>query len=195
MNGHDETASARCRLASSPRPFDHVCGENIRPQRSARPAILRQPPSPAGQDDVRLHDVDPAAQHEVARLVQAAHHLARREPQRRAGAQPRVALDVVRRERLLEPVDAERLERAGALIAVATSQRGLRSPAMRQPWLASTISSSSDPTASRTASTTATSSRQSEWWKRSLTARTPASRRAVTRRARSSGATSSPLEA
>jgi len=68
----------------------------------------------AGEHDVRLHDVDAAAQHEVARLGEAPHHLARSEPQRRRRPQPRVALHVAGRQRLLEPVHAERLERAGA---------------------------------------------------------------------------------
>ena len=63
--------------------------------------------------------------------------------------------------------------------AVAASHGGVRSPAMRQPWFASTISSMESPTASRTASTTARSARQSGSWKRSLTARTPASRSAT----------------
>jgi hypothetical protein len=61
--------------------------------------------------------------------------------------------------------------------------------------LASTITSTSRPTASRTCSTTSTSRRQSAWWKRSLTARTPLSRSAATRRARSSPATGSAVEA
>ena len=44
---------------------------------------------------------------------------------------------------------------------VARSQRGPRSPGMRQPWLASIMISKSGPTASRTAAAIATSSRQS----------------------------------
>ena len=70
---------------------------------------------PAGEHDVGLHDVDAPAEDQVARLEQAAHHLARRDPQRRPAAQQGVALDVVRAQGLLEPVDAKRLERAGAL--------------------------------------------------------------------------------
>ena len=97
--------------------------EAVRPRvRRERPAAqVRErgdPPAPAeaaGEHRVGLHDVDAAAQDEVARLEQAAHHLAGRDAQRRAPAQQRVALDVVRAQRLLEPVDAERLERAGAL--------------------------------------------------------------------------------
>ena len=47
-------------------------------------------------------------------------------------------------ERLLEPVDAESLELARELHARSSkSQRGVRSPGMRQPWFASTITSSS----------------------------------------------------
>ena len=44
--GQVDTASARCRLARRPSPFDQVCGEKARPHRSASAAIRRQPPSP-----------------------------------------------------------------------------------------------------------------------------------------------------
>ena len=162
MKGQVETASARCRLASSPRPFDQVCGENIRPHRSAMPGDPAAAAEAAGQHGVRLHDVDAAAQQQVARLVQAAHHLARRQPQRRAG--PAAARSPRRRASAAAPPASRR---RGARARGRTGSRwrrpsgALRSPAVRQPWLASTISSMSEPTASRTASTTATSSRQS----------------------------------
>ena len=69
----------------------------------------------AGEHDVGLHHVHAPAEHEVARLVQAAHHLSGRKPQRRRGAQARVAVEVGGGERLLEPVHAQRLERPRAL--------------------------------------------------------------------------------
>ena len=173
-----------------------------RVRRPHPPAEVRErgdPPAaadPAREHHVGLDDVDAAAQDQVARLGQAPDHLARGEPQRGRRPQPRVALDVADRQRLLEPVHAERLERPRrTAIAAGTSHGRARSPGIRQPWLASTMISIEPPTASRTASTTATSSRQSAWWKRSFTARTPAARSARTRRARSSGATSSPLDA
>ena len=104
--------------------------EPVRPRvRGEHPAAqVGEPRDPAAaaetarEHHVGLHDVDAAAQDQVARLGETAHHLARRDPQRRAGAQARVAVDVVRRQRLLEPVDAERLERPGAL------DRGRRRP-------------------------------------------------------------------
>ena len=51
------------------------------------------------------------------------------------------------------------------------------------------------PTASRTRATVSTSSRQSGWWKRSLSARTPASASVRQRCTRSSAGTVSPVEA
>ena len=55
------------------------------------------------------------------------------------------------------------------------SQRGVTSPGIRHPWFASTMISRSAPTASRTASITGRSTRQSCEWSRSFKAPTPAS--------------------
>ena len=113
--GHVETAEREVQVrdeAEAVRP--RVRGERAPAEVGER----GDPPAPAEaarEHDVGLHDVDAAAQDEVARLGQAAHHLAGRDPQRGAAPQQGVALDVVGAQRLLEPVDAERLERAGAL--------------------------------------------------------------------------------
>ena len=56
-----------------------------------------------------LHDVDAASQHEVARLRRRTRELAGRDAHA-VPAQRRVALEVVRRERLFEPVDVQALE-------------------------------------------------------------------------------------
>ena len=71
---------------------------------------------PPAKRTSRLDHVDAAADDEVARLLRRAHHLAGREAKARCSAAQRaVALDVVGAQRLLEPVDAERLERPRAL--------------------------------------------------------------------------------
>ncbi len=87
----------------------------MRPHRSASAASRRQPPMPPAQHDVGLDDVEPAAQHEVAGLVCGAHHLPGGEPDVGARPQPRVALEVGRRQRLLQPPHAEALQRGRAL--------------------------------------------------------------------------------
>ena len=94
--GTSRRRSARWRFATRPSPFDHVCGENMRPQRSASAAIRRHAADAAREHDVGLDHVDAAAQDEVARLVEP------RAPSRppRAAAtcaarSARVAVDVV----------------------------------------------------------------------------------------------------
>ena len=150
----------------------------------------------SGEHGVRLDDVDASAQDEIPCLGAGSHHLAGRDAQGCAPAEQRVAVEVVGRQRLLEPVDAERARaRVRTRPQPGESQRGVRSPAIRQPWFASTMISSEEPTARRTSSTTSTSSRQRSARNRSLTARTPRFRSSRTRRARSSAATSSPDDA
>ena len=112
-----------------------------------------------GQDDVGLDDVDAAADDEIARLRGRSHHLAGRDAYP-VVAQRRVAVDVVSRQRLLEPVDVERLELAGEL------GRGATIPARREvaghaPALVRVDHDLELGTASRTASITGTSTRQS----------------------------------
>ena len=104
-NGHAESASARCRLASSPSPLDQVCGDHVRPHRSASAAIRRPPPIPPASTTSGCTTSTPPRNIEIARLGEAPHHLARREPQRRRRPQPRVALHVPGGQRLLQPVD------------------------------------------------------------------------------------------
>ena len=53
--------------------------------------------------------------------------------------QGRVPLDIATRQRLLQPMDVERLQRARNAVAVGTSHAGVRSPGIRQPWFASTM--------------------------------------------------------
>ena len=118
-----------------------------------------------------------------------AHHLAGGEAQRGRPANGGVPVDVGRRQRLLQPLDPEPLERPRAGDGGGDIPARVRSPGMRQPWFASTMIAIPSPTAARTASTSSTSRRQSSSWKRSLTARMPASRSARHRRARSSGGT------
>ena len=88
----------------------------MRPCSSARAAIRRHPPIPPARTTSRLDHVDAPAHDEVARLA------ARRAPSRRrraaatsAARSARVAVGVIGAQRLLEPVDRERLELAGAL--------------------------------------------------------------------------------
>ncbi len=95
----------------------------VRP-RVRRPAAAVQvaeggdPPAPAeaaDEEDVRLDDVDEPAEREVPRRRCVSHELAGGDPDPCRIAERRVALVVVRAERLLEPVDAELLERPRAL--------------------------------------------------------------------------------
>ena len=70
---------------------------------------------PAREEDVALQDVDVPADDELPRLAGAADHLAGGDPQTRVGPQIRVPVRIVGSQRLLEPVDAELLERACTL--------------------------------------------------------------------------------
>ena len=161
----------------------------------ARAAIRRQPPSrPTKSTSDWTTSTSPRSTR--SRASAASGPSRRRRCACRSTAQRRVPVVIVGAERLLEPVDAELLERPRALRrGRARSQRGSRSPGMRQPWFASTMISSPSPTASRTASTTARSSRQSCAWKRIFTARTPARGAPGTAARARPATTSSPLEA
>ena len=186
--GQLENASAAWRFASKPvavRPGVRGPGATLALARARRSA--RQPPMPADEDDVGLDDVDTAAQRRgrAPRLPSAPSH------RRRCGARALRQSSRTRRGRRCgaAPRASRRPSRSSSRansIAVATSQRGARSPGMRHPWFASTMISRSKPTASRTASITGRSTRQSVEWRRSLTARTPcvAQRQAARERAR-----------
>ena len=106
----------------------------------------------------------PAAEHEVARLAAAVRTISPAASRRSVRARRGLRSPRRRpcRQRLLEPVHAEPLQLGRELRAPSPRPSAAsRSPGIRQPWFASTISSRSDPTASRTASTTARSRRQS----------------------------------
>ena len=64
--------------------------------------------------DRGLHDVDAASVDQGAEVAHRVMRLAGGDRDRRAGAQFGVAQKIARRQRLLDPVDAERLDRAGA---------------------------------------------------------------------------------
>ena len=123
--------------------------------------------------------ISPAAM----RIARAARQRARSPRRRRSAAAPRASTRRGARAR----ARTRRPSRA--------SQRGVRSPGMRQPWFASTMTSSSGTAlAHRLRSRGGRRASRCEW-RRSFTARTPASRSATQRRTRSSASTSSPLDA
>ena len=68
----------------------------------------------AREDDVRLHDVDSAADDQVAGRRDGANHLSGRDA-KPVAAQCGIAFEIVRRQRLLEPVDVQSLELVGEL--------------------------------------------------------------------------------
>ena len=70
---------------------------------------------PADEEHVGLDDVDEPAHREIPRVRGVAHELPGCDPDAARGAQRRVPRVVVGSERLLEPVDAELLERPRAL--------------------------------------------------------------------------------
>ena len=167
--------SARCRFASSPSPFDHVCGENSAAAQVGERGDPAAAAEPAGEHGVGL---DRRRRRRAARRSRASAALrtispaairsdgapaqrARSRRRRRSGAAPRAS----RRRAARAPArTAPRSRRPSA----ARGRPPSASPGWRRP-----SARRRGPTASRTASTTATSSRQSAWWKRSLTARTP----------------------
>jgi hypothetical protein len=73
---------------------------------------------PAAEYDVGLDDVDASTENECTRLRGRAHHLARGDAETVA-AQRRVPVEIVRRKRLLEPVDAQALELVHELLGGA----------------------------------------------------------------------------
>ncbi len=113
MYGHEESASAAWRFASSPYPFDQVCGLHEEPvfrgQRGDAAATL----DATREDDVRLDDVHIPADDEVTRFRPRPHHLAGGDAHARSPAQLGIRVGVLRRQRLLEPVGVEPLELAG----------------------------------------------------------------------------------
>ena len=155
-NGPPPTPAATCRLASTPIPFVQVCGREPAVARQRQLADRPGTEHP-GQDDVGLVDVKRVRLDGGQRLGERPGHLAARDPDPgRRRAQRSQPAQVRAGQRLLEPEDA--VTRPGV-----PRSRGRRpdratadrSPAIRQPWLRSTMIAIESPTAARVAVTAA----------------------------------------
>ena len=173
-------------------PFVQVCGVNQRFRARPSSAIVRARSMPAASDDVRLVDVEGVRVEGGEDLGERPRHLAAGDPDAgRRGAQRRQPAQVRAVERLLHPQDAELGEPCGDL-AGPRPGRGRRdvSPAIRQPWLRSTMIAIESPTAARVALTAASPSSRRRGSTRIFIARKPSSRSRSADSARAAGASS-----
>ena len=116
-----------------------------------------RPEHAGGQDDVGLVDVEGVGLDRGDELGERPGHLAAGDPDARRGRpQRRQSLQVGAGQRLLDPQDAERGEaRRRSRERRPDRASGVVSPAIRQPWLRSTMIAIESPTASRVAATAA----------------------------------------
>ena len=158
MNGPPPTPAATWRLASSPIPFVHVCGVNQRPRASARLRDGSRPRHPAGEDHVRL--VGRRTRRRRARPSISANVRVISPPAMRDPEPGRAERREPRQVRPSSGSSTHRTSQLGERAAIdgrAASGRSTvaMSPAIRQPWLRSTMIAIVSPTASRVAATAA----------------------------------------
>ena len=124
-------------------PLVQVCGVNQRLRASASSPNVRVRSMPDREHGVRLVDVEGVGVERGEQLRQGARHLAARDADAGGGAQPGEAAQV--RPREAAPPPTGRPSSRSSVIAARAPRpdraAGARSPAIRQPWLRSTMMS------------------------------------------------------